>query len=186
MPKTEIIDASGEVTLKSVIIYDDLAFVAKASAILQRVGNRTDVAANWTTTSWPISALQRAGTMNRSILEAADAHLIVIPTPLVRALSSQLGEWLERWAAVRQIQDAALAVINDGNHGFTNAASPELTKLVQKLGLNLILDERPVARETTKPGVRFPRAHELPSAVQLRHVDHTVRRNSFRSFGINE
>jgi hypothetical protein len=124
--------------------------------------------------------------MNRSILEAADAHLIVIPTPLVRALSSQLGEWLERWAAVRQIQDAALAVINDGNHGFTNAASPELTKLVQKLGLNLILDERPVARETTKPGVRFPRAHELPSAVQLRHVDHTVRRNSFRSFGINE
>ena len=186
MPKTETIDASDEVTLKSVIIYDDLAFVAKANATLQRVGSRPEVAACWSIKCWPRNALQSAVTMEKSIIEAADAHLIVIPTPRNRALSSHLREWLERWAALRQIQDAALAVINDGTYGFTNAVSPELTMLVQKLGLNLILDERPAARETPKHAVRFPRTHELSPSVQLRHGDHSVSRNLFRSFGINE
>lgn len=185
MPNTEKHAASDEIILKSVVICDDLSFAAKANAMLRRVGDRPDVAASWTTTSWPTSALQRAVTMERSIIEAADAHLVVIPTPRNRALSSHMREWLERWAALRQIQDAALAVLNDGTHGFPNTASSELTRLVQKHGLNLILDECPVAKETTKLAVHFPRT-ESPLSVQLRHVDHAVTRNLFRGFGINE
>jgi hypothetical protein len=186
MPKAEEPNHSGEVILKSVIIYDDLSFVAKATATLKRVGHRAEVDARWLVRSWPANALHSVVTMDRATLEAVDAHLIVIPFPRHRTLPFHLREWLGRWAALRQIQDAALAVIDDGSQSFNHAISAELKTFVQKLGLNLILEERPVAKAPPHLAVRFPRAHELPVSSDRRRWDPAVSRHLFRSFGINE
>lgn len=177
---------SSEVILKSVIIYDDLSFVAKAAATLKRVGYRTEVDARWLIRSWPANALQSAVTMDRAMFEAADAHLIVIPFPRQRTLPFHLREWLGRWATLRQIQDAALAVINEASEGLNHSVSSELKTFAHTVGLNLILEERPVAKAPPHLGVRFPRTHELPLSSERRRVDPVASRHLFRSFGINE
>ena len=186
MSKAKQLRASNDFMMKSVIICDDLAFVEKASATLQRIGGRPDVGAGWTIKTWPTSSLKTAVTAEQNLNDAADAHLIIISAQHAQNLPSRLREWLEQWAALRQIKDAALAVIKDGVHDFTKTVSLELTMLVQRHGLNLILDEWPVARDATRLIVRFPRARELPHTLELRRVDYAVTRNSFRGFGINE
>ena len=178
---------SGDSMMKAVIICDGLAFVAKASARLQRVGCRADVRACWTIKSWPASSLKKSATAEQNLIDAADAHLIVIAARHAQSLPSRLREWLERWAALRRIQDAALAVINDGIHAdFIKTVSPELTMLVQKHGLNFIIDEGPDTRDAAKLAVRFPHDSELPLALERTRFEHPVMRDSFRRFGINE
>jgi hypothetical protein len=173
--------------MKSIIICDDLAFVAKAKATLQRVGCHPDVGACWTIKNWPATSLNQAATAKQNLLDAADAHLLVIVAPHAQAFSSQLLEWLEQWAELRQIQDAALAVINDGNDAdFTKTVTHELTVLVQKHGLNFIIDETPVAREPTKLGVPLTHAPELPPALKRTRFEHAATLDSFRRYGINE
>ena len=185
MPTIEKLHASGDFTMKSVIIYEDLAFLANAIAKLKRVGCRPKVNARWTIKSWPINTLEQEAPAERSLIEAADAHLIVIPARYARTLPLGLREWLERWATLRQIQDAAVAVIGDATHAdFPRTVSPELAMLVQKQGLNFIIDEVPVARNATKLVVRFPHERDLP--LERPRFKHAVTSDSFRGFGINE
>ena len=173
--------------MKSVIIYDDLAFFANANARLQRVGRRPEVGAQWTIEGCPINTLEQETTAEKRLVEAADAHLIVMPARHAHAFPFHLRAWLEQWAALRQIQDAALAVIGDGTHAdFPKTVNPELTMLVLKRCLNLIIDEGPAAGNTTKLAVRFPLERELPLPLELRRLEYAVTRDSFRNFGINE
>jgi hypothetical protein len=124
--------------------------------------------------------------MERSIVEATDAHLIVLPTPRNRALSLELREFFERWALARQIKDAAVAAVYDGTHGFNNPADPELSIFAQRHGLNLITERGLARRETMEPVAPPPRSHEFPLPMHLRLVEHPVTRDLFRGFGINE
>src|SRR5205085_391713 len=116
-------------------------FLMTASARLQRLGCRPEVDVYWTVEGLQINTLQGAAAA-QSLIEAADAHLVVIPATHARSLPLRLTVWLERWAELRQIQDAALAVIDDGTLAdFISTVSPELTQLVLKHALNLIIDE---------------------------------------------
>jgi hypothetical protein len=115
--------------MKSVIICDDLAFVAKVSARLQRIGRRPDVGAGWTIRTLPTRSLKTAAIAERNLNDVTDAHLIIITARQAQYLPSRLGEWLERWAALRQFQDAALSVINDGIHDFTTVRNQVLLSL---------------------------------------------------------
>ena len=187
MPTIEKLHASGDFTMKSVIIYEDLAFLANAIAKLQRVGCRPKVNARRTIKSWPINTLEQEAAAKKILIEAADAHLIVIPARYARTLPLGLREWLERWATLRQIQDAAVAVIGDATHAdFPRTVSPELAMLVQKQGLNFIIDEVPVARNATKLVVRFQHERDLPLPLEWPRFRHAVTSDSFRGFGINE
>src|SRR5437870_138031 len=108
-------------------------------------------------------------------------------TCLLVAVGPGLREWLERWAALRQIQDAAVPVIGDATHAdFPRTVSPELAMLVQKQGLNFIIDELPVARNATKLVVRFPHERNLPLRLERPRFEYALTSDSFRDFGINE
>jgi hypothetical protein len=87
---------------------------------------------------------------------------------------------------LKQIQGVVPAVIHYDNHDLPEGVSSELTTLVQKHGLSVIINEPPVATDSVRLVVRFPRRRELPHPVELRRVDSVVARNSFRGFGINE
>ncbi len=184
MWKSQQLLASSDLIMKSVIICDDLAFVAKAGATLQRVGCRLDASARWNIKSWPVNALKQAAMAEKTLIGAADAHLIVIQARHAHFLPFTLRVWLEGWAALRQIQDAALAVIDDGiDTGITKTVSPELTRFVRKHGLNFIIAEGAVAKDATK---RFACERELPLPVKGSRFASAVACDSFRGFGINE
>jgi len=51
---------------------------------LQRVGCRPEVNAHWTIKSWPVNTLEQEAAAEKILIEAADAHLIVIPARYAR------------------------------------------------------------------------------------------------------
>jgi len=61
MLKTEKLEASGKVTLKAVIIDNDVAFAAKVKTMLRRVGGQPNVDARWSVMSVPTDTLKRPG-----------------------------------------------------------------------------------------------------------------------------
>jgi hypothetical protein len=187
MSKSEKFPASGDLIMKSVIICGDIALVAKANATLQRLGCRPEVNVHWTIKSWPANTLNQAASVERTLIEAADAHLIVIPAWLAHSLPFFLRDWLERWAALRLVKDAALAIIGDGiDTDITEAVSPELALLARKHGLNFFTDERPSPKNAAKLVVRFSRERELPVPVEQSHLAYAVTCDPYRGFGINE
>lgn len=173
--------------MKAVIIYDDFAFLADAGAALKRAGRRPEVSAQWIIKNWPVKALHQLDVAETVLFEAADAHLLVLPARLAHSLPFWLRDWLERWAALRQIQDAALAVMSeDVGADFTGTVSPELGLLALKHGLLLITDEGAPATDATSPLMRFSLEAGLPLRVERSHFLGAVTRDSFRGFGINE
>ena len=173
--------------MKAIIIYDNLAFVAKAIIRIQHLGCRPELDVYWTTKGWPITNLEHATKAEKSLIDAADAHLILMPAQLAHAFPFHLREWLERWIALRQIQDAALAVLGDGTHSdFPKTVSPELTMLALEHNLNFIVDQDTASGGVAKVPVRFPLERELPMPLELRRVECAAVRDSFRSFGIND
>ena len=156
--------------MKAVIFCDDSTFAAKARSLLRRVGNRPGVNVRWTVKAWPVNALHHASLSETALLNAADAHLVVLPANHARALSSHLRGWLNRWAALRDIEEAAVGVIGDNESSGsseTDEVSLELRLLVQRHGLNLIHDEAP--KPPAKLEVRFPLEGEHPLRIQLSH-----------------
>lgn len=185
MPKPSKRRATGGLILKAVIICDAPSIIAKAEAALLRVGRRSKVNAQWTITCWPANILNQARVAEEALLEVADAHLVIIPAQHAFSIPFGLRQWLERWAALRQIPDAALAIIGDGTHAdFPKAVSSELTMLVLKHNLNLIVDESTSVGNATETAVRFPPERELP--LQLGRIGQAVASDSLRGFGINE
>jgi hypothetical protein len=173
--------------MKAVLICDDFAFAARANTSLRRVGFCVGAKVQWTFQCWPVNALNQAVMAEKILVESADTHLIVIPRRRAQSTPLWLHEWLERWAAVRQIPDAAVAVIEDGDHtDLTNAVSPELTLLVRRHGLNLITDNGVTPNDAAQLFVRLLREAEPPMSQRQSYSANIVTRDSFRGLGINE
>jgi len=180
-------DASSALWMKAVIIYDDFAFLANASAALKRAGCRPEVSAQWIIKNWPVKALHQLDVAETVLFETADAHLLVLPARLAHSLPFWLRDWLERWAALRQIQDAALAVMGeDIGTDFTGTVSPELARLALRHGLILIADGGAPATAATSPLMRLSLGPGLPLPIDRSHFPGAVTREPFRGFGINE
>ena len=100
-----------ELTLKAAVIYDDFDFAARAAALLERVAIRTDEAMKWDIKPWRLDLLKPSSLGDAALDETTDADLIVIAASRTHLLPDELLEWLEQWAAHRQIADAALMVL---------------------------------------------------------------------------
>jgi len=98
-------------TLKAAVIYDDFDFAARAAALLERVAVRTDEAMQWNVKPWRLDLLRSSSLADAALDEAADADLIIVALWRTHFLPDELREWLERWAAERQIEDAALMAL---------------------------------------------------------------------------
>ena len=168
--------------MKAVILCDDSTFAAQARSILQRVGHRPEVTVRWTIKTWPVVAFETAMS-EEALRESADAHLIVIPREYARSLPLHLRDWLERWAALRLIEHAAVGVIGDG---LTYEVSLELKRLVQRHGLNLITDRVSVVQGAAKLSVNFALQHEQPLPITLAHLSYMTMDDRCRAFGIND
>lgn len=128
---------SSDITMKAFIVYADFASAANASATIRRVGASGDVRVRWIIKCWQVNVLREPGPFENALIDAADAHLILFAERHSQFIPSWICDWLKRWAVLRQIQNAALAVIGDGT-SLTLPVNSELILLAEQLGLNFI------------------------------------------------
>jgi hypothetical protein len=128
--------------MKALVIYDDLAVAAEANAILQRATHHPNAAVQWNLRPWRLDMLESRPTAEDALIDAADAHLIVLAICRTPSLPVWLIDWLKQWAAVRQTPAAALAVVGDGYAKATLAqATVELSRFARQYGLAVICEK---------------------------------------------
>jgi hypothetical protein len=173
--------------MKAVIICDDIAFAAKADATLRRTGHREDIHIQWVLKYWLANALRGTSLAEKALVEALDAHLIVLPSRDAEFVPSWLLDWLNRWAERRQIQDAAFGFLPDSNAAApTQSVCPELSILIRKHGLNIIMDRAVASRESTTLPFRFSDEGEISLPIRRESFANPIRHYSYRGMGINE
>jgi hypothetical protein len=172
--------------MKAIILCDDCEFAARTNGALRYAGHRSDASVQWTVKDYPMNALHDLAIADKALAEAADAHLIVIAGRQIVSLPLPLQDWLERWAGLRQIEDAVLAVIHDAAAGAMKSAGSELSRFIRKHGLSLITEKGADEVNLSRLPGYFSWERELRVAVRQTVVVSAVTRDSFRSFGINE
>ena len=158
--------------MKAVIVYDNFAFAAKANEMLHRAANRADAAMRWDIKPWRVDALSLHRGAEEALTDAMDAQLIVFAGHRTEALPSWLLNWLERWAACRQMADAAFAVIGGRNGDVLSMpANPALSDFAERHGLNFITDEGLAAADDEGFSAQTMIENKLaPALVQSRFV----------------
>jgi hypothetical protein len=145
------------------------------------------VDAHWIVKSWPVISLISASLGKEALIEANDCHLVILPMRRVHSFPSWLRDWFHRWAALREIPDAAVAVIDDGAcDEFSRPVSPELARLVLLHNLNLFIEQGSAVGNATEKAVNPPREPDFSALLELRRLNNAVASNSIRNFGINE
>ena len=174
--------------MKAIIIYHDVPFAHQAGALLQRVGRQQNLHVEWTVKYWPVRVLDEPAMAELALDECLDAHLIILPSGLGQSLPPRLLNWLKRWAAHRQIPDAALGILNGGQ--ITRLApplSPELPNLLRQHGLNLIMDRGAgTTAESIKLLADFLPEQEMSIPVTRTDYTHLMTAHPYRNMGINE
>ena len=127
--------------MKALIIYDDITCAANTTAILHRVAHQADITVKWEITPWPLNRLEFPPSAKKALADAADAHLVVFGVRSTPRLPVWLMDWLEEWAGLRHIPDAAVAIIGDGTAVAAAApATTELSQFARQHGLSFIFN----------------------------------------------
>ncbi len=150
--------------MRALIVCDNFAFAAKATAALRRVGFGAGVNVRWTVKCWPVNALNESEVVKMTLGESSDVHLIVFSTHSARRFPLFLRDWLERWAALREVPDAALGVIRAADDSeLAEPACSELRQFAKEHGLNFIIGEDLSTDNVRKLFIRFALAQGLPN-----------------------
>jgi hypothetical protein len=157
-----------EGTMNAVIIYDEFDYAAKAKAMLERAAHRTDETTHWGVRLWRVDVLKLPPAAEAALAEATEAHLIVLA---VRQVQFLLMDWLERWAACRQVQEAALALWDAGNADTRSArAAPELLQFAGHHGLSLIFDDNAMAEDNSSMDASSLHKREVSLPPTFQHI----------------
>jgi hypothetical protein len=131
-----------ETIMKAVIIYDDFACATKANATLERACHQAHQTTRWDVNLWRLDLLNLSPPAEKTLAEATEAHLIVLVLRELGSIPAGLLDWLEIWAAHRQVGDAALAVFGGGSGDASSApVMPELSRFAGRHGLSFIFDD---------------------------------------------
>jgi len=131
--------------MTALILYDDFAMAWRAGAALQRAGRRTDDGIRWSVKSWPLDLLNPEIAAGEAMTEAVDAHLLVFAVGMANALPGWVMAWLERWAALRRVPEATMAIFGRSPSGWLRRVPPSLSQFARRHGLGL-LQEHDVTR----------------------------------------
>ena len=125
--------------MKALIICDNFAFAEKANAMLQHATRRADATLRWNIRPLKSDALRLPPGADEALMEAVDAHLIVLAGHRTQSAHSWLLNWLERWAACRKIKNTALTVIGgQRSETLLTSATHELFQFAVRHGLEFI------------------------------------------------
>jgi hypothetical protein len=127
-----------EMTLKATIIYDDFDFATQAAALLERAAIRVRETITWDVKPWRLDVLKQSSLAEAAEVEAADADLIVFALSKTHSPPLELTEWLERWAAHRQIEDAAVMALFPDEPAAATPLWRELEQFAERYGLDFL------------------------------------------------
>jgi hypothetical protein len=96
--------------MKALIIYQDFASAVKANTALQNLTLPADTRVEWEVVPIRMEMLKFPPTATEALVAATDAHLILFVGALSQSLPFWLLDWMQRWAAGRQVKDAVVAV----------------------------------------------------------------------------
>lgn len=146
-------EVAPEAIIKVLIIYWDFASAAQANATLIGLKPPSDVRMQWIMRPWRTDMLKFPPTAEEAMTDANDAHLIVFAGLQTRPLPFWLLLWLERWAAARQVKDAALAVIGCKD---VNKSASELAHFASSNGLSCFIKESLVDQPASANSRLYP------------------------------
>ena len=125
-----------------VMFYDQLELALKTNDILARATSRADLGVSIRLKPWRLDLVLHPVMANQISLDAAHAHLIVLAIRLNHELPAWLLNWLENWAAHRQIPEAALALSNPiDKDAISSNPTPGLSALAKRHGLGFIFGQ---------------------------------------------
>jgi hypothetical protein len=164
--------------MKALIIYDDFASAARASATLQQSAQSPAASVQWNIIPWRLDLLKFPPTAEEALTEALGAHLVVFAGPCAQWIPVWLQNWLDHWAKCRRISDAALAVFGAGNaRVLAPLATSGLSGFAKRHGLSLIFYDGGAVEDGTAFSIAGPYKRELPLSPA---------QNGRLSWGINE
>jgi len=167
--------------MKAVIIYDNFAFAARAAERLQRAAQQVDTAIHWNLRLWRLDTLSLPQRADEALAEAVDAHLIVFAGHRTQLLPSGLLDCLERWAACRQVADAAFAVIGGRNGDeLVMPKAPDLSHFASQHGLSFIFDEDFATQCEGEFTARDATGHGFSGGLRAHHRQ--FRREKIRNY----
>jgi hypothetical protein len=173
-------------SMKALIIYDDLTGATRATAALKRAALRANVGADWDIKPWRTDALKFPSVADRALIEAADADLIVFAGPQAHSLPTWLEEWLRGWAVRRDVEDAALAVIQQVSAGVSLVAPavPQLRRFAAFHGLSFIIENETTPEDQTPSILHAPSARRWPILQTSESPVPVLDPSSYRDLGI--
>ena len=173
-----------EVMLKATVIYDDFNFATRAAALLERAARRVHEAVQWDVKPWRLEVLKESSLAEAAETEAATADLIVFALSKTGSLPAELTGWLERWAAHRQTEDAALMVLSPNESSAGQRLWRELEQFAERYGLAFLSSYHVGENGDSMQFVHQLWQRRVPSAVALGLTNDPPRPP--RHWGINE
>ena len=168
-----------EASMNAVIIYDRFDFATKAKAMLEHAAHETGQATHWSIKPWRVDMLKLPPAAEVAMAEAAEAHLIVLALRQVQSFFPWLANWLERCAACRQVQEAALAVCASENADTRPVrATLELSQFAGRHGLSLLFDQSAPGENESSMFASELHEREVSLTPTLQHIlEQPVRDN---------
>jgi len=175
-----------ESIMNAVVLYDTVDFAAKANAMLERAAHWTDETTHWSVKPWRVDMLKLPPAAEAALAEAAEAHLVVLELRQVQLVLPWLVDWLEQWAACRQVQDAALAVWDGGNAALRPArATPEWSQFAGRHGLSLIFKDNALIEDKSAIFAGGLHERELALTPTLKHILEQSEQG-YQHWGLND
>ena len=145
--------------MKALIIYQDVTSAARANAALQNLKVSAETRVGWEVVPWRLDMLKFPPSATEALAAASDAHLILFVGGLPQSLPFWLLDWLRKWAAARQIKEAALAITADANGDMPSKATiSTLEQFAKEQELNFIWDTNLARESLIDPRLVDPRS----------------------------
>jgi hypothetical protein len=151
--------------LSAFIIYDSFSLARRANALLQNAAGNVEHPFRWNIIPWHTQLLHFNPGSQLALNEARAAHLLLLAWHGNRPLVSWKSEWLEKWAATRHLEEAAIALVSEDSGAGEAAATTPLKEFAERHGLTFIPNRRLPAWE-----------YSVPAALLL---DRFAQHNSF-------
>lgn len=138
--------------MKALIIYQNFASAIKANTALQNLKLPADAGADWEVVPVRMEMLKLPPTATQALMAAMDVHIVLFVGAFSQSLPSWVLDWLQRWAAVRQVKDAVVAV-NAGAYGDAPALPVirALREFAGERGLSFIMSAEIVRQPWIAP-----------------------------------
>jgi hypothetical protein len=160
-----------ETNMNAVIIHDDLERAARANAMLEKTSYWVGEIARWKVKPWRLDLLNLPPTADEALRDTVDARLIVFALRPAQSFPIWLLDWLEQWAAHRQIEEAALTLFSDERDDVPPAfALAELQRFAEHHRLNFTFQDGSSAQDESAVFARDLHAREVAMTPTLQQI----------------